>query len=378
MKLDIFSLVVLLGALQALFFGIFLLFAPSNNRQQNRMLAFFILILSYNGFETLNWSSGLYRYLFVFDMFPFVLIFGLGPSFYLYFRSFRAGPPARRAWRHFLPVLAGAAFRIGLFVLRVCQVNKKPVPVDPEWLDGWYGALAEPLSVLLFTVYLFLAFREYRGLMPANIRNGAWVEEEADIIMRWLKTLLVVMALFSALWAGTLLYAYVFGVGGGPQYYMIEVCLVMFIYWVGFAGYHRTRVIYIAQQKKTQTFYDQLPPAEVEACVTALEKAMAEQRLYLDPELTTNALAAHIGVPAKMLSAVLNQRLQKGFNEYVNTWRVEAVKERIKDPASNHLTLTGMAFECGFNSQPTFQRAFKAITGQTPREYQAVHLQNRP
>ncbi|WP_343704704.1 helix-turn-helix transcriptional regulator [Chitinophaga sp.] len=378
MKLDIFSLLVLLGALQALFFGIFLLFAPTNNRQQNRMLAFFILILSYNGFETLNWSSELYRYLFIFDMFPFVLVFGLGPSLYLYFRSFRAPAPMRGTWRYFLPVFASGAFRLGLVVLVVLYINKVPVFVDLGWLDGWFGAIAEPLSVLTFAAFLFFTYREYQALMPANIENGVWVQEEAAIIMRWLKTLLIVMVFFCFLWAGTVLYAFIFKVNGGPQYYVIEVCLVALIYWMGFSSYHRTRVIYIAQQKKTQTFYDQLPPAEVEACVAALEKAMVEQRLYLDPELTSNTLAAHIGVPPKVLSAVLNQRLQKGFNEYVNTWRVEAVKDRIKDPANSHLTLTGMAFECGFNSQPTFQRAFKAVTGQTPREYQAIHVQNRP
>ena len=59
MKLDVFSLIVLLGALQALFFGIYLLFTRSHNKLQKRSLAIFILILSYNGFETLNWSSGL-------------------------------------------------------------------------------------------------------------------------------------------------------------------------------------------------------------------------------------------------------------------------------------------------------------------------------
>jgi AraC-like DNA-binding protein len=55
----------------------------------------------------------------------------------------------------------------------------------------------------------------------------------------------------------------------------------------------------------------------------------------------------------------------------VNEYRVEAVKRRMLDPAQPPLTLVGLAFECGFNSQATFQRAFRSATGQSPGEYLA-------
>jgi AraC-like DNA-binding protein len=105
---------------------------------------------------------------------------------------------------------------------------------------------------------------------------------------------------------------------------------------------------------------------------------MEKEQLYLDPELNLNHLAAHLDIHPKMLSAVLNQVLQKGFSEYVNAWRVEAVKRMILDPDKQHLTITGIAYDCGFNSQPTFQRAFKAATGQTPSNYirNAIQFRN--
>ncbi|RPD42756.1 helix-turn-helix transcriptional regulator [Chitinophaga barathri] len=373
MKLDVFSLLVLLGALQALFFGVYLLFAKSENRFQNRMLAFFILILSYNGFETLNWSSELGKYLFIFDIFPFVLVFAIGPSLYLYVRSFRKVPPVTKPWKHFLLMLVPFTNRfllvIGYFVWKFTPNHF--LLFQPAWLDKYYATIAEPASILSSCTYYLFAVLELRR----QRKESLLIPEE----YRWLKMLLAVMGFFNTLWLGTYLYAHIFNVWGGEQYYVIETFLVIFIYWVGFMGYHRTKIIYVAQQKKTQSYFDNLSKEDVDRVDAALRKAMAEDRLYLQQDISIQGVAEHIGTSAKTLSAVLNQRVGKGFNEYVNGWRVEAVKEMMLDPTHAHLTITGMAFECGFNSQPTFQRAFKAATGQTPREFmQGTSIQKQP
>jgi len=41
----------------------------------------------------------------------------------------------------------------------------------------------------------------------------------------------------------------------------------------------------------------------------------------------------------------------------------------MRDPAYDRFTLLGMAYDTGFNSQSTFHRAFKEVTGKTPAEY---------
>ena len=57
------------------------------------------------------------------------------------------------------------------------------------------------------------------------------------------------------------------------------------------------------------------------------------------------------------------------FNELINTYRIQAVKERLIDPGYSHLSILGIAFESGFNSKATFNRAFKQFTQQTPSEF---------
>ena len=50
----------------------------------------------------------------------------------------------------------------------------------------------------------------------------------------------------------------------------------------------------------------------------------------------------------------------------------------MKDPACDRITLLGIAYDCGFNSKTTFNRAFKQITGKSPVEYKAQLKKERP
>ena len=55
---------------------------------------------------------------------------------------------------------------------------------------------------------------------------------------------------------------------------------------------------------------------------------------------------------------------------------MEAFKQKVKQPELGNLTFAGIASECGFNSQATFQRAFKHVTGLSPSEFKNQVLQN--
>jgi AraC-like DNA-binding protein len=92
--------------------------------------------------------------------------------------------------------------------------------------------------------------------------------------------------------------------------------------------------------------------------------------MFLDPELTLSHVVKATGIRQKTISAVLNQHAGKSFNEFVNQYRIEELKKRLLKSQS-HLTITGIAFECGFNSQATFQRTFKQFTGVSPTEFLA-------
>ncbi|MEJ0105739.1 MAG: helix-turn-helix domain-containing protein [Bacteroidota bacterium] len=53
----------------------------------------------------------------------------------------------------------------------------------------------------------------------------------------------------------------------------------------------------------------------------------------------------------------------------MNEYRVDKVKQRLNDPGSARLSILGIAYECGFNSEASFYRIFKDIAGVSPKEY---------
>lgn len=90
---------------------------------------------------------------------------------------------------------------------------------------------------------------------------------------------------------------------------------------------------------------------------------------YLNPSLSLRALARQIELHPNQLSWLLNTALGKNFNEFINHYRVEAFKQAGPDPENAHLSVEGLAYECGFNSKTVFNTYFKKETGMTPTQF---------
>ena len=100
---------------------------------------------------------------------------------------------------------------------------------------------------------------------------------------------------------------------------------------------------------------------------------MVKEGRYLNPELSLRILADELDLHPNKLSWLINEHIGKNFNEYVNTYRLEAFKQKALDPANSHLTLLGLAYESGFNSKSVFNAFFKKIEGVTPRKWVKVN-----
>lgn len=108
---------------------------------------------------------------------------------------------------------------------------------------------------------------------------------------------------------------------------------------------------------------------EMEQYRSALEQLMAEKEPYFDPGLSLRSLAELMELPPNHMSQLLNEGFDQNFSEYVNSYRLEAFKSKVADPAFQHLTLLGLAYESGFNSKTVFNTFFKKMMGKTPRAY---------
>ena len=100
-----------------------------------------------------------------------------------------------------------------------------------------------------------------------------------------------------------------------------------------------------------------------------LQYHLERDRPYLDMSLDLEKLSAALTIPPAHLSQVINEQLGMNFYELVNLYRVREVEARISDPEQSGKTLMAIAYESGFNSKASFNRAFKRVTGTTPSEY---------
>ena len=112
-----------------------------------------------------------------------------------------------------------------------------------------------------------------------------------------------------------------------------------------------------------------LSSKEVEYYLAALEVLINQEAIFMDASLSLRKLAQALDLHPNKLSWLLNEHLDKNYNEYVNAYRLETFKEKALDPKNHHLTLLGLAYESGFNSKTVFNSFFKKMEGQTPRAW---------
>jgi len=372
---NFFNIILLFGTLQGVILSLLLLFSRSDKRQNRYFLAAFMLVLAYNSFGTFCWSSGLdIPWLGFFDsLLPYTFIFTVGSSFYLYIKTTIEPDiiPAKLVFKTYLPALIDLVFRLCLLIYAILIKTAFLHSINAGKIDSVYQPIAMALMVIVFWYFLIKAIRLFR---TEQIQApGSQPSAERALAAKWTRALLIAMTLIATVWALTIFSSILFNISSLAFFAPIEIILVIFVYWIGLRGYQHTRVVYVNEQKAAKTYVDNIDREEAEKCIRLLKHTMETDKLYLDPELTVNKLADHLTISPKLISAVLNGQLKKGFSAFVNEYRVAEVKEKMLHPGNRHITLAGLARDSGFNSVATFQRVFKAAENRSPKEFLSQH-----
>jgi AraC-like DNA-binding protein len=109
------------------------------------------------------------------------------------------------------------------------------------------------------------------------------------------------------------------------------------------------------------------------ALFTELRDAFDKQKLYLDPELNLKNVIRILGTNKKYLHQALSENSDQNFRAFINRYRVDEAKRVIKERTAvgAELNLSELYTQAGFNSTASFYRAFKSVTGLTPKEFAA-------
>lgn len=183
--------------------------------------------------------------------------------------------------------------------------------------------------------------------------------------LRWLHNLLAAFGVLWLLWIPFAAVGY-YDHFGAQAYDPLYLVLISMLIWIAARAFLKPEA---GVQPDTASILKPLLPAELKQKAIWLKKAVKENRYHEDPELSLSSLAEKLGLHTHELSRILNTVLKKSFNDLINEYRVQAVVRKMQDPAYDHITLLGIAYGSGFNSQSTFNRIFKQITGKSPLEY---------
>ena len=94
--------------------------------------------------------------------------------------------------------------------------------------------------------------------------------------------------------------------------------------------------------------------------------------------LSLKLVAEVAGLEEKYFSTFFHDKTGVRFNEWVNRLRIERAMQMFR--RRNH-AISVVAFSAGYRDLRTFERAFKRVTGMTPRAYKksvkpGVHAQS--
>jgi AraC-like DNA-binding protein len=309
------------------------------------------------------WQTPMFRY---FPL-PFELV--IGPLAYLYVRSLTE--PAfkfrKRTWLHFIPFIISLAYSVVVYIdtQNTTDLSSKDVIA---WMYSFNTVkqVEDYLSVVSAIVYWFLGLRTviaYRKWLFAEVSDTRYPTYS------WLKNLSVALGILIILLFIDILVDRFAGDAGFLHWQFFFVYLAVLIYYMGMRGYTLNEEVISKSAVNVEPF---VTPAITEVdpgVVDRIVKGMQTEKLYLDPELTLAGFARKIGSPANTVSSAINQQFGKSFRAFVNDYRVALVKEKLAGADARRLSLLGIAYECGFNSEASFYRIFKQSTGLSPKAY---------
>lgn len=98
---------------------------------------------------------------------------------------------------------------------------------------------------------------------------------------------------------------------------------------------------------------------------------LESEKLFLKPDLNQNTIIKLVGTNKKYLYEAISQNSDLNFRGIINRLRINEAKSSIQAKIKNKqdINFTSLISECGFNSNSSFYRTFKIITGITPNDY---------
>jgi len=373
-QFSLFDLLMLIGISQGVVMSI-LLFRSKNNERSNPYLAFGIFAFAWVHtkplLHTLHlWDTSFFRY------FPNGADVVIAPLIYLYFSSlidakFRF---SRKHILHFVPFII---LQVYFCIIYFSLIGTADFVEKDSIANSFYFNFAKEIeshaTLLSVILYLFLSYKKlkkYRTWL-SNITSDSTFPD-----FKWLKRLFLLSGVVGAFLVFNYCADLFFGLNviTSLHWSLFSLLGAFSVYYLGIAGYQQPNYeLGSVQEEISETKFisknSKLPVGKSDEIARAIITALEKEKMFLNPTLNIQELSRKLGVPQQEVSQVINIRFEKKFRNLINEYRVEEVKQMLLDENMTHMSILGVALECGFNSEATFYRIFKKNTGLSPKAY---------
>ena len=367
--------ILAIGTFEAVFLTVLLLAKKNKSRSDFFLgLIFFFYALSIGStfIEVYNFNHH----------FPFpalmnlswLILFLHGPALWLYIKSL--SKPAFRFKAvhliHFMPFLVFLVIQYVSFIQ--LPEDEKILLVEQnlfkEHVFYKISVLAIGVSTISYLLWALLLIRHFRTKLKQQYSQI----ERLDL--SWLKTLIIAALICYGI--NILLFNLDLIFHFASYQFLMAITYSfasVYILVLGFYGLKQPDVFLnntLALEKTVDKLVESEKPqvkANETEFVADLVATMNSKKPYLDPELTLESLGKIMKVRPEFLSGMLNTQLKQNFFDFVNRYRVEEFKKECVSIENKHLSVMGIAHNCGFNSKAAFYRAFKKFEGITPTAY---------
>lgn len=322
---------------------------------------------------------------------PFQHLFLVGPIIFFYTQSL-LNPSfqfSKKEVIHLIPGLLYLMYIVAIwiydqFIFGDYYFYKDGMDKD---FDDWY----QKLGLISMIVYFILSIRYYNVYKKLMFQLVSYAD---SILFKWINTYLIaflVMLLLPILFDIIgFLYPEMKSYQGSWWFYLLFSIVMYYIAITGYSNpinstipfkmsfFDKNQILLLDENHaiESETFididhetFDKIISPEIDYWKSKIEALLQEEKLFENPELTLTDVAKKLETNVAVISKTINQGFQMNFNDCINNYRIEAVKNRFANGEHKKSTLLGIAFDSGFNSKATFNRAFKKNTGKTPKEF---------
>ncbi len=261
--------------------------------------------------------------------------------------------------------------------------------------DTWY----QYVGLLSMVYYFVLSLKYYRLYKKLIVQVVSYAD---NLLFNWVRNFLLAFLLMQLLRVGSALFAkYIPALNTYMHDWWFYLGFAVIFYYIAITGYSNTIEtkipfkLNLLSYKPTlllqntddvfakNNFIEDAEVIEIDAerpfknedtvlineWKPKILQLLQQEKIYEDAELSLTQVAKKLKTNAGIISKVINTGFGQNFNDFVNHYRIEAVKEKLLFGEQKTQTLLGIAYDCGFNSKATFNRAFKKATGQSPKEW---------